>query len=130
MSLGPFDLAGGPFLTLYGVLLGMAVLAGFAIPRWLRPTGRSVRGVDPDAIAYLAGGSTRFVDALVARLLARRAMILEGKYEFRIVGDADLPRKRNAGCWPCPRPRAGKRSNWRRRGRLPLSSNGSCRTIC
>lgn len=82
MSLGPFDLTGGPFLQLYGTLFAMTIAAGFLIPRWLRPEGRPGRVTGTDDLAFIAGGVTRFADALVTRLLATRAMILMGGKHF------------------------------------------------
>lgn len=84
MSLGPFDLTGGPFLSLYAVLLVATVIAGLVIPRRLRPLGRSGRVTDVDKLAYLSGGVRRFGDALTARLLAARALTLLSKDRFRI----------------------------------------------
>ncbi|MFY9351680.1 MAG: TIGR04222 domain-containing membrane protein [Sphingobium sp.] len=69
MPLGPFDLSGGPFLILYSGLLLLALTAAIGLPFWLRPEGRERRVTDPDQLAYLAGGRTRFLDALVTRLL-------------------------------------------------------------
>ena len=82
MSLGPFDLTGGPFLLLYIALLLAAIVAGFVIPVRLRPPGRAQTMTDPDALAVLAGGKGRFVEALVARLLARGALVLSGQRGF------------------------------------------------
>lgn len=82
MGLGPFDLTGGPFLTLYTVLLLAAVVAGFVIPRRLRPSGRAQTVTDPDMLAVLTGGKGRFVEALVARLLARGALVFSGTKAF------------------------------------------------
>jgi uncharacterized protein (TIGR04222 family) len=84
MSLGPFDLTGGPFLGLYAVLLAATVIAGFVIPRRLRPQGRAGRVTDVDQLAYLSGGARRFVDALTARLLAARTLTLLSGDRFRI----------------------------------------------
>lgn len=84
MSLGPFDLTGGPFLTLYGVLFVATIIAGFVIPRWLRPEGRPSPVSDADRLAYLAGGATRFGEALVARLLATGAMVMDGRTKLAI----------------------------------------------
>lgn len=83
MGLGPFDLTGGPFLQLYGVLLVLTILLGLLIPRWLRPDGRSTGTSDPDDLAWLAGGQARFADAVVARLLAARALFITGKNKFQ-----------------------------------------------
>lgn len=82
MSLGPFDLTGGPFLILYGGLLVLTIIAGFIIPRWLRPEGRTPRNLDTDSIAYLAGGGTRFAETVAARLLATRQLAMDGKDRF------------------------------------------------
>ncbi len=88
MSLGPFDLAGGPFLTLYIVLLVATVIAGFLIPPWLRPEGRSGRASDPGQLAFLAGGRQRFYDAILTRLLAADALKLVYGKEFLAVPGA------------------------------------------
>jgi uncharacterized protein (TIGR04222 family) len=82
MSLGPFDLTGGPFLQLYGVLLVLTIAAGFTIPRWLRPEGRTPRRIDTDDLAYLAGGAGRFAETVTARLLASRQLAMDGKNKF------------------------------------------------
>ena len=82
MSLGPFDLTGGPFLELYAILLGIAIIACLIIPHWLRPDGYAGRVTDPDELAYLAGGEARLADAVVARLLAARSLVMIGKKGF------------------------------------------------
>ena len=89
MSLGPFDLTGGPFLTLYGVLLVLTVIAGFIIPRWLRPDGSAMRITDPEKLAFLAGGKVRLADAVVSRLLAGDAVSLIGKKAFAAAPGAE-----------------------------------------
>jgi uncharacterized protein (TIGR04222 family) len=83
--MSPFDLTGGPFLALYGALFAIALVAGFAIPRWLRPEGGSPHGLDTDQLAYLAGGRQRFGEALVSRLLASGSLSLVGS-KFDING--------------------------------------------
>ncbi|MBY0283680.1 MAG: TIGR04222 domain-containing membrane protein [Sphingomonas sp.] len=106
MGLGVFDLTGGPFLTLYGVLLVTAIVAGFAIPRWLRPDGRSARLTNPDQIAYLAGGSLRYVDTVLARLLAAGKIAVEGRTQARIVAPPVLAAgpERSVLALPTPSP--------------------------
>lgn len=84
MSLGPFDMTGGPFLILYGALFVVTVVAGFVIPRRMRPDGRPSRVTDPDQLAWLAGGRARFGDAVVARLLAVRGLVMTGKDRFSV----------------------------------------------
>lgn len=80
--MNPFDWTGGPFLTLYLGLFIVAFIGGIVIPRWLRPPGREAYKLDPDQMAWLAGGRIRFVEAIVARLLARRALLLIGRNRF------------------------------------------------
>ena len=88
MSLGPFDLTGGPFLSLYFTLLAVGLVAGFLIPRWLRPAGRNQRVTDVDELALLAGGKPRFADAVVARLLASGALEMAGRDQFAVAPGA------------------------------------------
>lgn len=83
MSLGPLDLTGEPFLALYGTLLVVTIVAGIIIPHWLRPEGQARHITDADQLAYLADGASRFADAVVARLLAARELIMIGKDRFR-----------------------------------------------
>lgn len=81
--MSPFDMTGGPFLQLYFILFVLVIIAGFVIPRWLRPEGRTPRAVSVDELAFLAGGRARFADALVSRLLARRALTMVGSDRFQ-----------------------------------------------
>lgn len=85
MSLGPFDLTGGDFLELYGILLGIAAIAALLIPPWLRPDGRAARDPDIDELAYLSGGKDRFVDAVIARMLADGSLLHGAKDQFTIL---------------------------------------------
>jgi uncharacterized protein (TIGR04222 family) len=82
MSYGPFDLTGGPFLILYVVLLVAAIIAAVMIPRRMRLAGQQHNITDPDQIAYLAGGKARFVDAVVARMLATGTLVMATKTKF------------------------------------------------
>ena len=84
MSLGPFDLTGGPFLILYAALFLVTFIAGIVIARRLRPDGQRRRVADLDQLAWLAGGRARFADALVARMLSAGALKLTGKDMFSI----------------------------------------------
>jgi len=81
--MSPFDMTGGPFLQLYITLFILTIAAGAFIPRWLRAEGRSPRNVSVDELAFLAGGKARFADAVVSRLLARRALSMVGKDRFQ-----------------------------------------------
>ncbi|MEP9357278.1 TIGR04222 domain-containing membrane protein [Sphingomonas sp. KR3-1] len=80
--MSPFDLTGGPFLQLYGGLLIVTIVAGFLIPRWLKPEGRTPRRIDTDDLAYLAGGGMRFAETVATRLLATRQLAMVGKDKF------------------------------------------------
>ena len=79
MSLGPFDLTGGPFLQLYGALLVLTIISGLLIPRWLRSDGQVSRHSDADDLAFLAGGAPRLAETVTARLLATKRLVTDGK---------------------------------------------------
>lgn len=121
MGLGVFDLTGGAFLALYGVLLVVTIVAGVAIPRWLRPEGRQARLTDPDRIAYLAGGARRYVDAVVARLLATGKIDINGRSGAHIVAPPVLAAgpERSVLALPTPSP-------W---GRVTSAVSGHARAI-
>lgn len=103
MSLGPFDLTGGPFLLLYGALLVFTVVVGLMTPYWLRPQGRAPRTIDTDQIAVLAGGASRLADTVTARLLATRQLAIDGADRFaagRLAGNT--PAERSVLALPQP----------------------------
>ncbi|WP_432200275.1 TIGR04222 domain-containing membrane protein [Erythrobacter sp. W53] len=75
---------GSDFLVFYGGLLAAAVVAGFWIPTFLREEGRSGVLTDAEELAFLAGGKTRFVDGVLAGLLGRGALSLDGKDKLAI----------------------------------------------
>ncbi|WP_156442693.1 TIGR04222 domain-containing membrane protein, partial [Sphingomonas sp. CCH9-H8] len=83
--MGPFDWTGGPFLLLYIILLAIVILLGIIIPARMRPEGRQRPVTDPEALAYLAGGSARLADAVTARLLAAKALVVGDKGRFDIL---------------------------------------------
>ena len=105
MSLGPFDLTGGPFLQLYGALLVLTLIAGFIIPRWLRPEGRAPRNTDTDHLAFLAGGAPRLAETVTARLLATRQLVMDGKKFLAGGPGGATPTERSVLALPQP-------SNW------------------
>lgn len=78
----PFDWYGGAFLALYAFLLVGAILCSLLIAAWLRPEGQPGAVGDDDELALLAGGRNRLGEAVLARLLARRAITIghEGVY--------------------------------------------------
>lgn len=82
--LGPFDLPGPAFLQLYLILLVLALIAGFMIPRWLRPEGHDGYLTNPDELAYLAGGSDRFAETVTTRMLTAGAMVFDGAGKFAL----------------------------------------------
>lgn len=84
MGLDPFDLHGPEFLALYAVLGLIATIASFLIPPFLRPDGRYGRPSDEDELALLAGGRTRYAEAVAVRLLAAGAATVEGTIGLRI----------------------------------------------
>lgn len=104
MDLGPFDLPGEPFLRLYATLLVLTVAAGLIIPRWLQPEGCEMRVRDPDRLAWLAGGPSRFADAVVARLLSVGAISIGEKKTLGLDrrGTARSPAKRGLLVLPSP----------------------------
>lgn len=103
MSLGPFDLTGEPFLALYLGLFALVLLLSLLIPARLRPEGRRQPVTDPDQLAWLAGGRTRFADAVVSRLLAARALVLAGEhFGVRDRDSARTPAERGVLALPQP----------------------------
>lgn len=76
-GLGPFDLNGPEFLVLYVELALIALVAALAIPRYLRPEGRSGHRPGEDEIAVLAGGRDRLAEAVTVRLLGEGAAIVQ-----------------------------------------------------
>ncbi len=85
----PFDLTGGPFLQLYGALLFVTIILGIAIPRWLRPEGQETPVKDREMLAYLVGGPNRLAETVVAGLLSRGALVLDGPlFNIRPQGQA------------------------------------------
>ncbi|MDP5278033.1 TIGR04222 domain-containing membrane protein [Sphingomonas sp. DG1-23] len=102
MSLGPFDLTGGPFLQLYGALLVLTIIAGLIIPRWLRPEGRMPRNTDMDHLAFLAGGASRFAETVTARLLSTKQLVMDGKKFLAGGFGAATPAERSVLALPQP----------------------------
>ncbi|GEO01371.1 hypothetical protein NSE01_32030 [Novosphingobium sediminis] len=76
-GLGPFDLNGPEFLLLYGELALIALVAGFLIPRYLRPEGRTGYRPNEDELALLAGGRERFAETVAVRLLSAGAASMQ-----------------------------------------------------
>jgi len=94
--LGPFDLPGPAFLQLYLILLVLALVAGFMIPRWLRPEGNDAYLTDPDELAFLAGGSDRFAETVTMRMLTSGAMAFDGASKFALAsGPGVTPAERS-----------------------------------
>jgi uncharacterized protein (TIGR04222 family) len=81
---GLFDLSGNALLALCGVIELLALIASLAIPRWLRPEGRTGTVSDIDQLAYLAGGAGRYADAVITRLYVRGAVGVEPRRGLRI----------------------------------------------
>lgn len=83
MSLGPFDLTGGPFLALYSAVLVSAGIASVVLPARLRPEGRPGRPDGEDELAFLAGGVPRLADVATVRLLDAGAMVVQGRSQLQ-----------------------------------------------
>jgi uncharacterized protein (TIGR04222 family) len=96
MGLGPFELAGGPFLALYLVLLVGAALATIPLAGWLRPHGRAGYIGTEDELAALAGGRVRVAEAATVRLLANGQLVQQDKKHFvsRYTGGGDTATER------------------------------------
>lgn len=73
----PFDWYGGAFLALYAFLFVGAFIGAMSIAGWLRPEGRRMLVTDQDELGFLAGGSPRLTETVLARLLARDAARIE-----------------------------------------------------
>lgn len=84
-GLGPFDLHGPEFLTLYCELALIALIAALVIPHYLRPDGQRGRRPDDAEIALLAGGRDRFAETVTVGLLAAGAATVQsgGKLAIR-----------------------------------------------
>ncbi len=65
----PFDWRAAEFLMLYGGLLALAIIAGFAIVAYLRPEGRGAAVSKDDEFALLAGGRDRLGETVLARMI-------------------------------------------------------------
>lgn len=78
MGLGPFDLTGGSFLMLYGVVVALACAASWWLAEALRPQGRPGRVQDEDELGLLTGGDARLAEAATTRLLVRGDLVLQG----------------------------------------------------
>ncbi len=76
-SANPFDWSGGEFIALYLVLMVVCAIATKLWQRALRENGSTDigYGLEPLQIAYLAGGNARVVDAAVADLMDRGAVV-------------------------------------------------------
>ena len=85
MTLGPLDLTGEHFLILYLVLLVLAAIAAVAIPRATCPPGRQAGVIGEIQLAYLAGGTSRFAEVVVARLLGAGALTMTEAGSFTVV---------------------------------------------
>ena len=97
MSLGPYDLTAGPFLTLYLILLAAAALLSLIIPALLRPSGRRQAVTDSDQLAWMAGGSARVAESALTRLMTARTVEQGLGDQFRIERGATFTNHVEAG---------------------------------
>ena len=84
IEIGFSSYSGGDFLLFYAALLLAAVVAGLWIPAFLRPDGRNAGPVGSEALAYLAGGASRFAESVTASLLGRDQLRAERKKLVRM----------------------------------------------
>ena len=83
-GLGPLDLHGPEFLTLYCEIALIALIAALVIPRYLRPDGQRGRRPDEAEIALLAGGRNRFAETVTVGLLAKGAVTVQSSGNIAI----------------------------------------------
>ncbi|MWV28269.1 TIGR04222 domain-containing membrane protein [Aurantiacibacter rhizosphaerae] len=86
MEIGFASYSGADFLLFYAALIMAAIAAGIWIPAAMRPDGRPSQPADAEELAYLAGGTPRFVESVVAALFARRALQVEKKTIVKTTG--------------------------------------------
>lgn len=77
MSLGPFDLSGGPFLFLYVVLFALAWFVSLRLSLSVRPEGRPCGRLTEDEVAVLVGGLPRYSEVVAAQLLTAGHLTVE-----------------------------------------------------
>jgi uncharacterized protein (TIGR04222 family) len=80
--MNPFDWHGPEFLTLYLIVLGLAVGAALVVRLWMcEPGGEmpaAARDLSPYAIAYLSGGARQATDAAIIRLIHHEILRITG----------------------------------------------------
>jgi uncharacterized protein (TIGR04222 family) len=82
MDLGLSTLSSDTILSLYVVLIGVAVAASFMISLRLRPEGQCGAVASMEELAILSGGRTRFVEAIAAKLIGNKRLELLSNGEF------------------------------------------------
>ncbi|NLS25342.1 hypothetical protein S2M10_03060 [Sphingomonas sp. S2M10] len=88
MTLGPFDLSGGPFLLLYTALFLMAGITSRRLSNALRPSGRPLSRLSDDELALLAGGLPRHSELLAAQLLVAGHLTIDDARSLSLADDA------------------------------------------
>ena len=79
MQIGFAGYSGADFLLFYGLLIIAAIVASIWIPAALRPEGKASQTKNHEELAYLAGGTARFAESVIAALFARKALKVEKK---------------------------------------------------
>lgn len=74
--------SGSEFLIFYGALLVAAIVASLFIPMILRPDGRDAHVADEQEAAFLAGGSRRMTEAVLAKLMGNGAVTVTDQRRF------------------------------------------------
>jgi uncharacterized protein (TIGR04222 family) len=73
------------FLIAYGGAMIAAFILSLMIGQRMRATGRRLSVEDLAMLAWLAGGATRYTDAIVTGLLARGALAVAGRGKLEVV---------------------------------------------
>ena len=88
----------------FGGLMVVALIASFIVGRRFRPAGRKRVIDDPETLALLARDADRFVDVVLTRLLARRAITTTpfGKLEIAPGSNGETAVERSLLALPSP----------------------------
>lgn len=73
------------FLIAYGGAMIAAFILSLIVGHRMRASGRRRTVEDHAMLAWLAGGAPRFTDAIITSLLARGAMVVEGRSKLAVV---------------------------------------------
>jgi uncharacterized protein (TIGR04222 family) len=89
MEIGLSQYSGAEFLQFYALLSVAAVVAAIWLPNWLRPDGRDQTVQDEEDLAFLAGGTPRHAETVIAGLMAKGALATQGRDKLHATRRAD-----------------------------------------